>query len=167
MKPRQQQAGVVLAVTLFMLALLTIIGISAVMLSTTHFRLVGNLQTTIEAEMALRSAIEQVVCEKVDGECRKMTYFCKTINFCVNGRTVPVQIRSSCNGAAFSNSEGGSLSATNILDTYWDMEGKVVDAMFGANTAVHWGLRVPQGGTCPGAPNPLPPCEALGAIACN
>ena len=165
MNRSQQQTGVVLAVTLFMLALLTIIGVSAVTLSTTHFRLVGNLQTAHESEMALRSSIEQLVCEKVDGDCSRMEYFCKTMNFCVNGRIVPVQIRSSCNGAT-KNSES-SLQSSTPLDTYWDMEGKVADTMFGANTVVHWGLMVPKGGACPPRPNPLPSCETPGAITCN
>jgi len=167
-----QQAGVVLAVTLFMLALLTIIGVSAVTLSTTHFRLVGNLQTAIEAEMALRSAMEQAACDKSGTDCAPPTYACRSFNICVNGHSVGVQIRPRCNGVAYSSAEGGSISGKNVVDTYWDLEGKIVNDVFGANTTVHWGLMVPKGGPCP-QPNPYAPgntahtCPAPTSVTCQ
>ena len=167
------QAGVALAVTLFMLALLTIIGVSAVTLSTTHFRLVGNLQTANEAEMALRSAMEQVACEKSGTDCAPATYACRSLNICVNGHAVEVQIRPRCNGFAYSSAEGGSISGRNVVDTYWDLEGKMADptAFFGTNISVHWGLMVPKGGPCP-QPDPYkegnpPACPTPASVSCN
>jgi Tfp pilus assembly protein PilX len=170
----QKQTGVVLAVTLFMLALLTIIGVSAVTLSTTHFRLVGNLQTANETEMALRSAMEQIACEKSGTDCAPANYNCRSLNICVNNHAIQVEVRPRCNGVAYSSAEGGSISGKNVVDTYWDLEGKIVNDVFGANTTVHWGLMVPKGGPCP-QPNPYanndpnddPECPALETIPCN
>lgn len=167
-----EQAGVALAVTLFMLALLTIIGVSAVTLSTTHFRLVGNLQTANETEMALRSAMEQIACEKSGTDCAPASYSCRSLNICVNGHPVRVEIRPRCNGVAYSSAEGGSISGKNVVDTYWDLEGKIVNDVFGANTTVHWGLMVPKGGPCP-QPNPYaagntaPTCPTPASVSCN
>ena len=148
MKPFTSEGGVALAVTLFMLALLTIIGVSAVTLSNTHFRLVGNLQTANEAEMALRSALEQMACEIEDGVCKEMKYGRRNMNIPVNGHQIQVEINPKCNGAAYVSAEGTSQRSRNSLDTYWDLEAKVND-VFGTKTTVHWGLMVPLTGRCP------------------
>ena len=73
MKMLKRQTGVVLAVSLFMLALLTIIGVSAITLSTTHFRLVGNLQAANEADMAIRAIVERYACERSGSVCLPIT----------------------------------------------------------------------------------------------
>lgn len=165
MKMAAAQRGVVLAVTLFILVLLTIIGVSAVMVSTTHFRLVGNLQTANEAEMAMRSAIEHFVCEKNGSECKDITYFCKTMYVCVNGHPLKVEVRSWCNGWARSNPEGSYKD--QFFDTQWDLEGTIADSILGPNTKVHWGVLVPKGGVCPSRPDPLPLCEPPATATCN
>ena len=155
-----------------MLALLTIIGVSAVTLSTSHFRLVGNLQNANEAEMALRSAMEQVACEKSGIDCAPTSYDCRSTTICVNGHAIQIEVRPRCNGVAYSSTESTSISGKNIVDTYWDLEGKVVNDIFGANTTVHWGLMLPKGGPCP-QPNPYatgntpPSCATPPAANCN
>lgn len=144
---RNRQKGVVLAVTLFMLALLTIIGVSAVTLSTTHFRLVGNLQSANEAEMAMRFAIESFISEKnTDGilksfECGK----CVNYPVCTNDHQVDIKITPKCMGKIPPNSES-SLTKKQPMDGLWDIEAKLSDSSTGT---VHWGLITPK-----------EPCEA-------
>lgn len=172
MKGNRGQAGIALAVTLFMLALLTLIGVAAITASTSHLRLVGNLQAANEAEMALRAAIEQSVCEKAGSDCAPVTYDCKSLSVCVNGRGVNVEIRPRCLGAAGGDEQGGSLSARQVVDTYWDFEGTAVGDPLGAGMTVHWGLRVPKAGPCP-RPNPYaagntpPTCPVPANVTCN
>lgn len=147
---KKKQGGVVLAVTLFMLALLTIIGVSAVMLSTTHFRIVGNLQSSNEAEMAMRFAIENFISAKdIDGslkdlECEQCLY-----PVCVYGHRIDVTVTSVCTGRI--PSLEGSLKSPQI-DGSWDIRAIANNQ---TTSAIHWGVITPKR-TC----NPLP-------AACN
>ena len=144
MKPLRGQSGVALAVTLLMLGLLTIIGVSAVMLSTTHFRLVGNLQSTNETDMAVRSVIENFVSGKTDDGVPKgppTCGECTTVAMCVNGRQIDIDITAQCVGNTPADA-GGSVQDVG-KNAVWDIQGRARDAISGAEIVGHWGLLVP------------------------
>ena len=144
MKPLRGQSGVALAVTLLMLGLLTLIGVSAVMLSTAHFRLVGNLQSANETEMAVRGAIENFVSGKTDDGAPKEPPTCgecKTVGMCVNGHQIDIDITAQCAGNIPTDA-GGSVQDGG-KNAVWDIQGRARDAISGAEIVGHWGLLVP------------------------
>jgi len=73
-----------------MLGLVTLIGMAAIMLTTSHLRLVGNLQSAVESEMAARSAIEFLVSCPNFHKYRSIPNQCLTIN----GRILRVSLYS-------------------------------------------------------------------------
>lgn len=160
MNKRRRESGVALAVTLFMLGLLTVIGVSAIMLSTSHFRLVGNLQAANEAEMAVREAVECVACEKAGAACNPLSYQCKKVAIRVNGRPINVEIRTRCVGVSRGDTEGGTISGTPILDTHWEITGISETGIAG-----RLGIVAPKSGACP--PTVIPTCSAPASVPCN
>lgn len=153
----QAQTGVVLVVALFMLAILTVIGISAVHLSTTHFRLVGNLQDTLELEMATRAALEQYASERYHLICDN-----RAVTMQVQGREVCIAITTRCTGVTRGDPEGGSLvDGKQALDSHWELTGTPVDADANAGIRIHLGVLVPVWPHCPDCTTPtsLPSCQ--------
>ncbi|MFM8443319.1 MAG: hypothetical protein ACKN9W_08260 [Methylococcus sp.] len=162
MRKLKRQTGVVLAVSLLMLALLTIIGVSAITLSTNHFRLVGNLQAANEADMAIRAIVERYACERSGSVCLPINRACQRYQTCVNGHAVEVEIRTQCIGASRGQAAGGSISNPNpVFDTHWDIHGTVTQT----GASAHLGLALPKGGPCP-APT-TPTCTDATAVTCN
>lgn len=141
MNSRARQAGVVLAVTLFMLALLTIIGISAVMMSTTHFRLVGNLQSEKEVEMAMQMAVEDFISVPKSGhpDAFDPPIGAPTSTLSVNGRPVQVTIsQPRCVGYVESTCSGTTCS------THWEFQAIATDTVTGTCQAYRWGISAPM-----------------------
>lgn len=151
MKPSHllRETGVTLAVTLFMLVLLTAIGVSAMLLSTTHSRLVSNQQASYELETAVRLGIEQYAYSLrsttlLDGQTATQTVTLP------NGHSIAVAITLRCLGASKHVPRQGSLSnPQKLFDTHWDVQGLAVDQSTGASITAHRGLMDIQGGKCP------------------
>ena len=146
--------GFALAVALFMLVLLTLIGITAMKLTATHSRIVGNIQDATERELAARAAIETYVTEHPTLDCGTAA-----IPICIPQRVndngvVCVAVTTNCVGRSVRNPEGGSISGGKPLyDSHWDIAARPV---LGEVTEpwVHWGLMIPLSGFCPQCPGP-------------
>lgn len=137
------QSGVVLTVTLFMLALLTLIGISAVTMSTSHFRLTGNLQAEMETEAGLNMVMENYLSSdapfiRPGGVCRPAP---QTVT--VNGRTITVDIEEPvCTGI---------IEKTDVFIPHvFDIRATATDPLTGSSVSAHWGISIP-----------LPPSSAM------
>lgn len=141
MKPSCQQTGVALAVTLFMLGLLTIIGVSAVMLGATHFRVAGNMQAEQEAEMAMQLAVEDFISvplgSRPDAFNPPLDPDPTTIT--VNGHTISVDItQPRCTGYIETTCSGTTCS------TLWELRAVAKDPVMGACLAYRWGISAPM-----------------------
>lgn len=163
MKTAHSQTGVVLAVTLFMLLLLTIIGVSAVMMSTTHFRLIGNLQSSYEAEITARNGIVKYLKNKDDtGQgnefgCEEATQF---VAIPTREELTKVCIVARCLGTAPSPpSEGNSKSYEGPPNALWDVTAITKRDIFSATSVVHAGILLPASSHCPICPELSLNCE--------
>lgn len=137
--------GFALAVALFMLVLLTLIGVTAMKLTATHSRIVGNLQVATEQEMAARAAIETYVTDHPALACEVTP-----ISVCIQQRQVCVSVCTKCIGRGVRNPEGGSISGGKPLyDSYWDISATTEPETLGAEVTIHWGLMIPLSGFCP------------------
>lgn len=137
------QSGVVLTVTLFMLALLTLIGISAVTLSTSHFRLTGNLQAEMETEAALNVVMENYLSSDAPfiqpgGVCHPAP---QTVT--VNGRAITVDIEEPvCTGI---------IERTDVFTPHiFNIRATATDPLTASSVTAHWGVSIP-----------LPPSSAM------
>ncbi|NCA71289.1 MAG: hypothetical protein EOM91_14550 [Sphingobacteriia bacterium] len=145
-----RQAGVVLVVTLFMMGLLTIIGVSAIHMSTSHFRLVGNLQDANELEMAARAVIERYASENPNLNCANVA-----IPIEVHGRSICIAIDTRCVGMTPGDPEGSSLvDGKQVFDAHWEIRARPVGIDWSEGLLLHWGLVIPVSSFCPSCPAP-------------
>ncbi len=160
MKRTRSQAGVVLATTLFLLALLTIIGVAAVQMGTTHNRLVGNLQAQKEAEMAIQMAVENFISVPPTHADSFNNPTVPPLEYrTVNGRTFAVTIsQPRCVGYDESTCSGRTCAY------FWEFRAVARDTVSGACLAYRWGvsaLTLILGGC-----NPVGTDPALSNAAC-
>lgn len=153
MKEHYRGSGAALAVTLFMLGLLTIMGVSAIMLGTTHLRQVGNLQAETETKMALDSTVLAYLSDQAnfrvlsDPACLPVS---------VNGHTVNVDIgMPRC--VALLSPAGGSTENANT--SVFEICARAWDSIMGTNLVMRWGVSVPFA-ECPLAPGG-DPCPSI------
>lgn len=139
MNTRPLQSGVVLAVTLFMLGLLTLIGISAVMLGTTHFRLVGNLQAEKEVEMAMQRAVEEFISVPGRADAFNPPLDPEPVAIAVNGHNISVDLtQPRCIGYVESTDTGTTYA------TLWEFQAVARDTVTGTCLAYRWGVSAPM-----------------------
>lgn len=131
-----RQSGIVLAVTLFMLALLTLIGVSAVTMSTSHLRLTGNLQTEMETEAALNRVMETFLSSSApftrpEGLCNPPP---QTVT--VNGHAITVDIDEPiCTGI---------IEKTDVFVPHvFDIRAQAIDNLTHSSATIHWGVSIP------------------------
>ena len=160
--PRRQR-GATLIVGLIMLVLITLMMVTAFMLSSSNLKSVGNMQYRVEATAAANSAIEQVISSAaifIAPAARTVVVGPYTVVVAAPRclYTAPVLIPPS-GGSADPNSiilDVGSTGALQIvpgfLDTYWDIAATVQDGLTGASVESHQGVRV----RLPDSPNPCP-----------
>lgn len=157
-----RQSGAALAVALVMLVVLTLIGVTAMKMSATHYRIAGNLQIANEVEMAARNAIEQYVSTHKEIDCGKFP-----VTQCVEGRPICIAVSVRCTGRAISDSEGSSISSDKqVYDSYWEFTAEPESEYQGANVCVHWGLMIPFSGYCPVCPVVTDPVSC-GEMTCS
>lgn len=145
---RSRQSGAVLAVSLIMLGLLTLIGVTAINTGLVNFKLVGNLQAEKAVEMALHKAGQEYLSS--DAPFSGFTT-CDppATTMVVNGLSITVDIDEPlCINVA--EPEGESLSggmATNV--SMWEIRATAVDPASGARAVARWGIAMPLLTICP------------------
>lgn len=147
--PATRESGVALAVTLLMLGLLMVIGVSAVMMSSTHFRQIANQQAENELRMALLDELEAHASNT--GHLRNMALYPLTKSVSVNGHTVTIEI-----GAPV---EVGAIPVTSSNNTIpvIDFCGRGTDTVTGASMTYHVGVSIPFAPKPPGTGSACPP----------
>lgn len=152
-----QNNGAVLMVSLIVLTILTILGLGAVRITTTHSHIVRNLQEQMENEHALKALVQDWLhCQDfwrgapVDGNGAPADR-CLT----VNGQLVRVRIHEPiCKGVL--GAEGESVEAGR---TYvYEVHAEVVDPQTGGSNymvgnTMRWGLSLPRASNCRTAPS--------------
>ena len=141
--------GAALAVTLLMLSLLTIVGVSAVMISTTHFRQIANQQAEYELRMALVSELEAHASNS--GHLKNTSLYPLTKTVSVNGHTVTIEI-----GAPV---QVGIIPVAGSGNTIPVIElcGRGTDSVTGAFMTYHVGVSIPFAPAVAITGNPCPP----------
>lgn len=156
MNPFRFQSGVVFAISLFMLALLTVIGIAAMKLSTTHYRLVGNLQEATELEMGARAAIEKYVSETAEISCQDPSHPLQLSIAMDDNRSFTYTIATRCVGRSLSGAEGELTDP--LSDAHWDISA-TPSGVGGACLTLHMGLVIAGADECPLCPSFTPLCN--------
>jgi Tfp pilus assembly protein PilX len=143
MKTLHAQRGATLIVSLIMLVVLTLFAVSAINLSNTNLKIVGNMQAQKMMEMAAQDAVEQMLSSP--------TFYGLTAaarNFTVSGFNVAVavpQCTLSVPATGYSATSGISPE-----DNDWELVASVTDNLTGAAMALHQGVRVRMlAGNCP------------------
>jgi Tfp pilus assembly protein PilX len=143
MKTLHAQRGATLIVSLIMLVVLTLFAVSAINLSNTNLKIVGNMQAQKMMEMAAQDAVEQMLSSP--------TFYGLTAaarNFTVSGFNVAVavpQCTLSVPATGYSATSGISPE-----DNDWELVASVTDNFTGAAMALHQGVRVRMlAGNCP------------------
>jgi Tfp pilus assembly protein PilX len=135
------ERGATLLVVLIMLVVLTLFAISAINISNVNMRIVGNMQQRTAAEAMAQTGVEQVL--------NSGAYFyapSSAVAGLAAGVTVAPRI---CLGA---DAATGYSAAQPIVpeDTYWNVQVSVADAITGAQTVMHQGVRMRMlAGNCP------------------
>jgi type II secretory pathway pseudopilin PulG len=144
-----RQSGVALAVTLLMLGLLMVIGVSAVMMSSTHFRQIANQQAENELRMALLGELEAHASNS--GHLKNLGLYPLTKSVSVNGHTVTIEIGTPIHV--------GSIPVTGSSNTIAVIElcGRGTDTVTGASMTYHVGVSIPFAPDVPKTGSPCPP----------
>ena len=162
---RRAQQGATLVVGLIMLVLLTMMVVSALLLSNTNSKAVGNMQYRAEATAAAQSAIETVISSN-----DKFTTPAPTV-IASDARGISVTVATpvctkavAIGGGDSADPNAGSLQqsgATTVATTvasgflsYWDVAATAQNQATGAKVVVHQGIKLilpvgPSGTPCP------------------
>ena len=143
MKTLHTQRGATLIVSLIMLVVLTLFAVSAINLSNTNLKIVGNMQAQKMMEMVAQDAIERMLSSP--------TFYglaAAAQTFSISGFDVDVdapQCILSVPATGYSATSGISPE-----DNDWELVARVTDNLTGAAMALHQGLRVRMlAGNCP------------------
>lgn len=137
-----RQRGTSLLLSLVMLVVLTLLVVSAIRMSNTNLKTVGNMQVKNEAIAASQQAIEQVM-SSVDNFYAPAQ---KTIPVDINGDGVAdYTVTTSPPGCINMVPAPGysvDFAASAPQDSYWDIKAVVTDTRTGASATLHQGARV-------------------------
>lgn len=131
-----KQTGSSLLLSLVMLVVLTLLVVSAIRISNSNLRTVGNMQFKNEAVAAAQQAIEQQVLGDVGNfytpvdQAISINGYAGTISAPVCLKMVPV------------SGYSVDFAASAPKDTYWDIKAVVTDTRTGASSTVHQGVRI-------------------------
>ena len=171
--PQKTQIGATLLISLIMLVVLTLFAISAMNLSTTNLRIVGNMQARAEAAAAAQQAIEQVISSNFTAAPVAAT-IPVTIGGVTYNAVVPVPacqynkplLNSDLNYAdpkdqpCFSSGSatntgivtpaGAGTAQSSCYKQQWEVQATVTDNVTGTTSVQHQGvtLRVPVATAC-------------------
>lgn len=157
---RQGQRGATLIIGLIMIVLITLIVVSAFMISSTNLKAVGNIQIREESLAAVNQAIERVVespfaiapvAQEIDVDINSDGIVDFTVQV-----AVPTCVKAWMAAAADpSDVELEGMSSGATWNTEWDIDARVDDAASGASVRVRQGVRVllseaQKNNSCPG-----------------
>lgn len=153
----RRQRGSTLIVGLIMLVLITLMVLSAFMLSSTNLKSVGNMQHRSEAIGAANAAIERVISSAAiftTPASQAITVGDYSVNVAAPACLYATEVvtNNSADQNPNSYTEGSTGGAPGYLDTYWDVAATVNDAMSGTSVETHQGIKI----TLPADPNPCP-----------
>lgn len=132
----RRQLGSSLVLSLVMLVVITLLVVSAVRMSNSNLKIVGNMQSKNEAVAAAQQAIEQEVMANVSNFYTPVdkpiliSGFTGTISAPVCIKKVPV------------SGYSVDFSASVPSDTYWDIKAVVTNSRTGASVTLHQGAKV-------------------------
>ncbi len=136
---KSEQSGAALLVSLMMLVILTLLGISAVNMSTINFRITGNRQASLENVTRTQNAIETVLSD--------VNYFLTPANTPTINSVAIAERRCYRRQTAPGYSLTWGLAP---IDTNWDIVGRYTDPITGATTTIHQGVEIRMtNGNCP------------------
>jgi Tfp pilus assembly protein PilX len=148
-----RQRGATLLISLIMLVVLTLFALSAINLSTSNLRIVGNMQRQLEATAAAQMAIEQIIGNISNFTAAPTTSQTVAIDLNNDGATDFSVIVSPPSCKYTANAPGYSLSFSGSApqNTMWDIQAVATDNLSGASVTVHQGIKVllGAGATCP------------------
>ena len=148
-----RESGATLLISLVMLVVLTLFALTAINLSTTNLRIVGNMQRQLEASAAAQMAIEQIIGDISNFEAAPTTSQTVAIDLNNDGTTDFSVIVSPPACRYMANAPGYSLafSGSAPQNTFWDIQATATDSLSGASVTVHQGVKVllGAGATCP------------------
>lgn len=142
-KLKNRQQGSSLLVSLVMLIVLTLLVVSAIRISTTNLKTVGNMQSKNETIMAAQQAVEQVLSDlsnftapvafpsvpvDINGDAVPDFSVAVAAPVCINSKPVP--------------GYGIDFIDSAPKDTYWDVTATVTDSRTGASSILHQGVKV-------------------------
>lgn len=140
---RRSQRGATLVVVLIMLVILTLFGISAINLSSSNLKVVGNMQA--------RKQTEAVGLQEVETVMNSMIFFSSPLN----------KVTTSANGydreiskrvCLYSAAASGYSAVQPIVpeDNQWDFRVTVTDTLTGAKARIWQGAKIRMlAGSCP------------------
>ncbi len=148
-----RQRGSTLLISLVMLVVLTLFALSAINLSTSNLRIVGNMQRQLEATAAAQMAIEQIVGNISNFETAPTTNQTVAIDLNNDGSSDFSVVVSPPACKSMTNAPGYSFSFSTSApqNTIWDIQAVATDTASGASVTVHQGIKVllGAGATCP------------------
>lgn len=138
----RRQQGSSLLLSLVMLVVLTLLVVSAIRMSNTNLKTVGNMQVKYEATAAAQQAIEQVM----SNVNNFYTPAASTVSVDVNGDAVAdytvATSAAECLKLVAVPGYSVEFAASAPKDTYWDIKAVVTDNRTGASATLHQGVRV-------------------------
>src|SRR5438105_9426039 len=131
-----RQSGATLLVVLVMLVVLTLFAITVINLSNMNAKAVGNMQHRKNAEAVAQSAIEQVIITSAN-------FYSPAAAVAITaptGMAIAVGNRVCTASAA---AKGNTLTQALVPeDNHWDFQVSVSDAVTGATTVMHQGVKI-------------------------
>ena len=141
--PSKKQRGMTLVIALAMLVVITILGISAIRMSSSSLQIVGNMQWRKAAENLAMTAIEQTMNSSAP-------FYSPTAAIAFTapaGYTVTIGNRTCLRSTPATGYS--ALSAVAPEENYWEFTVAVNDTITGANTSMTQGVKVRQlSGSC-------------------
>lgn len=138
-----RQRGISLLVVLVMLVVLTLFALSAINLSTSNLKVVGNMQA--------RQINESVATQAVETVMGNISYFSSptaAVPFTSTGYTVTIGNRTCLFAAAATGYS--AVIALAPEDTHWDFQVTVTDNTTGASSVMRQGAKIRMlAGNCP------------------
>ena len=132
----KRQRGSSLLLSLVMLVVLTLLVVSAIRMSNSNLKSVGNMQFKNEAVAAAQQAIERQVMGDVSNFYTPVDQPI-SINGYVGTISAPV-----CLKIVAISGYSAEFAASVPKDTYWDIKAVVTDPRTGATSTLHQGARV-------------------------
>lgn len=150
---RRKQWGSSLLVSLVMLVVLTLLVVSAIRMSNSNLKTVGNMQATNEAQEAALQAIEKVMGDVNNfyvPAAQTVTVDINNSGVASSSYTVTTSVPV-CEKMVAVQGYSADFAESAPKDTYWDVKAVVTDSRTGASATVHQGVKVRMDSTatCP------------------